>query len=127
MEHAEQLLAEAEVKAMILPPLITSIRVWEQLLADAEVKAIAADQLRRLQEERLWECPICHNWFSLDDATRVCTRSHICKCPNMPRICGASGTSNLCGGWPQLANFPKQQKPLSVYFNRRKRRVRKAA
>ena len=84
MEHAEQLLAEAEVKAMILPPLITSIRVWEQLLADAEVKAIAADQLRRLQEERLWECPICHNWFSLDDATRVCTRSYICKCPDMP-------------------------------------------
>jgi hypothetical protein len=33
-----------------------------------------------------WVCPICRNWFALDDGTRVCThdKSGTCKCPDMP-------------------------------------------
>ena len=48
---------------------------------------------RREQEEKTqehpsgtWVCPVCRNWYALDDGTRVCThdKSGTCKCSDMP-------------------------------------------
>jgi hypothetical protein len=64
----------------------------EAIGIDEIIRKTVAEYRRQERDESgqhpsgCWACPVCRNWFSVDDGSLVCThdKTGTCKCPDMP-------------------------------------------